>query len=188
MTSFLSREEVLKLGFKSVGKNVLISRCAKIYGASEIVIGNNVRIDDFNVISGKITIGNYVHIAPFGGFFAGDERITIGDYTAISWRVTICSKSDDFSGKTMNNPTVPDKYKNLTNESVAIGKHVILGTASVILPGVTIGEGAAIGASALVNKSCKAWTINAGVPVKYIKDRDRGALSLSKQFEQELQE
>lgn len=188
MTSFLSREEIINLGFKSVGDNVLISRYARIYGASNMVLGNNVRIDDFTVISGKINIGNYVHIAAFGGFFAGNAEIIIGDYSGFSSRVTIYATSDDYSGKTMSNPMIPDKYKNVTNKPIIIGEHVIVGVASIILPGVTLCDGVAIGASSLVNKSCKSWTINTGVPAKYIKDRDKGALSLAKQFEQELQE
>ena len=47
MTSFMSREELEKVGFKSIGENVLISRNATIYGAGNISIGSNVRIDDF---------------------------------------------------------------------------------------------------------------------------------------------
>ncbi|PSU67593.1 hypothetical protein CTM67_20550, partial [Photobacterium phosphoreum] len=66
MMSFYSYEELKKIGFSSFGDNVLISKKASIYGASKIDIGNNVRIDDFCVLScsnGKFNIGNYIHIA-----------------------------------------------------------------------------------------------------------------------------
>lgn len=50
MTSFYSEEELRSIGLKSYGKNVLISRFARIYGAESISIGNNVRIDDFCIL------------------------------------------------------------------------------------------------------------------------------------------
>ena len=53
-TSFYSREELLDLGLKSVGENVRISRKVSIYGAEQISIGDNVRIDDFCILSGII--------------------------------------------------------------------------------------------------------------------------------------
>lgn len=47
MTSFYSEDELKSIGLKTYGENVLISRFARIYGAKNISIGNNVRIDDF---------------------------------------------------------------------------------------------------------------------------------------------
>lgn len=49
--AILTREEVEQMGFASVGENVFISTKASFYGVSKIHIGNNVRIDDFCVIS-----------------------------------------------------------------------------------------------------------------------------------------
>ncbi|EAO54015.1 O-acetyltransferase (cell wall biosynthesis) [Bacillus thuringiensis serovar israelensis ATCC 35646] len=63
MNSFYSQEELKKIGFLSVGKNVLISKKASIYNPGAISIGNHVRIDDFCILSGKITIGSYSHIS-----------------------------------------------------------------------------------------------------------------------------
>jgi serine acetyltransferase len=51
-TSFLSREKLMEIGFKSIGENVLLSSKASIYGPENIEIGNNVRIDDFCILSG----------------------------------------------------------------------------------------------------------------------------------------
>ena len=63
-TSFYSREELAALGLKSYGKNVLISRYCRIYNPQNVVIGDNVRIDDFTIISAwkYLIIGNYFHI------------------------------------------------------------------------------------------------------------------------------
>ena len=61
--AFLSNEELKKLGFKSIGKGVKVSSLASFYYPETIEIGNNSRIDDFCVLSGKIKIGSFVHIA-----------------------------------------------------------------------------------------------------------------------------
>ena len=70
-TSFYTDEELKEIGFKSYGKNVLLSRKTSIYGANNISIGNNVRIDDFCILSGNITLGNYIHIASACLLFGG---------------------------------------------------------------------------------------------------------------------
>ena len=59
-----SRQELLSLGLKKIGNNVLISKDAKLYSPEKISIGNNVRVDDFCILSGSIEIQNNVHLAP----------------------------------------------------------------------------------------------------------------------------
>lgn len=80
-TSFYSEEELKEIGLKSYGKNVLISRNATIYGADKISIGDNVRIDDFCILSGNISLGSYIHIAAYCGLFGGDAGIIMEDFT-----------------------------------------------------------------------------------------------------------
>lgn len=48
---FYTREELERIGFKSIGENVLISDKTSIYSPQNISIGNNVRIDDYCVLS-----------------------------------------------------------------------------------------------------------------------------------------
>ena len=62
MSSFYTREELLKLGFKKIGNNVSLSRYAQIYGIKDIEIGNNVRIDDFCILSGKMFISLLMYV------------------------------------------------------------------------------------------------------------------------------
>jgi galactoside O-acetyltransferase len=175
-------EELNQLGLKKYGKNVLISKKASIYGAENISIGDNVRIDDFCILSGKIDIKSYIHIAAYTALYGGDKGIYIDDFANISSRVSIYSMSDDYSGETMTNPMVPEKYKNITNNKVIIGKHSIIGAGCVALPGVVISEGSSLGALSLINKSTEAWTINAGIPCKYIKDRSKELLKLENEL------
>ena len=182
MTSFYKHDEVQKLGLKSVGNNVLISRKSSIYGASNIIIGDNVRIDDFCILSGKITIGSNIHIAAYSAVYGGDACVQIEDFANISSRVCVYAISDDYSGKTMTNPMIPDEFKNVTQKSVFIGRHVIIGSGSTVLPGLRLEEGTAVGAMSLINRSTKAWTIYAGIPAKELKQRSRDLLDLEKAF------
>ena len=79
-SSFYSEEELLKIGFKSIGKGCLISRKTSFYGVDKISIGNNVRIDDFCILSGNITLGNNIHISAYVALY-GAEGIVFEDYT-----------------------------------------------------------------------------------------------------------
>ena len=185
MNSFYTFDELNELGLASIGDNVLISRKISIYSATKINIGDNVRIDDFCILSGKITIGNYVHIAAYTALYGGDKGIDIHNFTNISSRVSIYSINDDYSGGTMTNPMIPDKFKNIQSEKVVIKKHVIIGSGCVVLPGAVLKEGAAFGAMTLVNRSSEPWSINVGIPFKKIKDRSKKLLKLEKEFRKE---
>ncbi|MBC8214211.1 MAG: acyltransferase [Candidatus Marinimicrobia bacterium] len=172
--AFLSKKQLKQMEFKYLGSNVLISDKASVYNCKNISIGDNSRIDDFCIISsgdGEIEIGKYVHIACFSSLI-GKETIVMEDFSGLSSRVSIYSSSDDYSGNYLTNPTVPEKYCNVVHKPVSLKKHVIIGTGSVILPGVTIGEGTAIGALSLVNKNCKPNMIYSGIPAKLVTKRN----------------
>lgn len=186
MSNYYTRKELKKIGLNSFGENVLLSKKASIYSPDKISLGNNVRIDDFCILSGNITIGNYVHIAPFCGFF-GRFGIEIGDYSTTSSKVMIYSNSDDYSGESLVNPMIPEEYKNLETGKVIIKEHFIIGSGSVILPGVNIETGVAVGALSLVKKDLVSWGIYSGVPVKKIKDRKKDLLELQKKLESGLE-
>ena len=182
--AMLSRLEINALGFRSVGDNVQISDRASFYGASRISIGNNTRIDDFCVFSageGGVFIGAHVHIAVYSSFI-GAGKITISDFCNFSSRVSVYSSNDDYSGAAMTNPTVPDEYTGVLNAEVYLGRHVIVGSGSVILPGIILEDGVAVGALSLVNRNCEAFGIYAGNPARRIKERKRDLLQLEKEF------
>lgn len=180
----LSREFVKEMGFVSVGENVQISDRASFYNVSKIALGNNVRIDDFCVLSaglGGITIGNYIHIGVFSSLI-GAGKITLSNFCNISSRVSIYSSNDDYSGSAMTNPTVPSQYTRVNHADIFFGEHVIVGSGSVILPGITLEEGVAVGALSLVTKDCEAFGIYAGSPARHIKKRKRDLLEVEKIF------
>lgn len=182
MTTFYSENELKLLGIKRCGENVLISRNAIIYKPGDLEIGSNVRIDDFTTISGKIVLGNYVHIAQSCSLFGGKTGIVMEDFSGLSSHVTIYATSNDYSGNFLTNPTVPAQYTCGIEAAVNLGKHVIVGSMSVILPGVTIPIGCSIGAGSLCNKSLVEWGIYAGTPVRRIKDRSKHLLQLEEEL------
>jgi galactoside O-acetyltransferase len=128
-------------------------------------------------------IGNHIHIAVYTSLI-GAGKITLSDFCNLSSRVTIYSSNDDYPGETMTNPTVPDVYTGVKHADVYMGKHVIIGSGSVILPGVRLEDGVAVGALSFVKKSCNAFGIYAGNPAKFIKKRKRNLLKLELQLSQ----
>lgn len=184
MNSFYSPEELKNLGLMKYGENVLISRKCSIYGAEHISLGNNVRIDDFCILSGNIKLGSFVHIAAASLLYGGRAGICFEDYTTISSRGAVYALSDDYSGQAMTNPTVPEEFTSVIEAPVTIAKHCIIGSGCTILPGVTLAEGCSVGSMSLVNRSTEAWGIYAGIPARRIKDRSRKLLEYCAEFEQ----
>ena len=178
--SYYSDDELRALGIADFGERVRISRKASLYGCERMRFGSDVRIDDFAVLSageGGIELGSYVHVAVFS-LLVGKARITLEDFAGLSSRVSIYSSSDDYTGKWMTNPTVPEQYTGVKHAEVRLGRHVIIGANTVILPGTRIEEGAAVGAQSLVHGRCQAFTTYSGVPARKIATRKNRVLEL----------
>lgn len=180
-TSFLTLEEISELGLKEVGRNVLISRYARLYSPDKISIGNNVRIDDFCILSGNLTIGSNVHISSHVALF-GAEGIIIEDYSGISSNSLVYSAMDDFSGNYLIGPIHPKEYTHVTGGIVKIEKYVQIGANCVIFPNLTIGEGSVIGACSQVRHNVGEWGVYYGTPVKRYKDREKGLLNYAEKY------
>lgn len=189
MSNFLNEEEVAGLGLRRYGKNVLIGRHAVIYNPDQLELGNDVRIDDFTIISGKVIMGSYIHVSQFCGIYGGDKGIIMEDFSGLSAKCSVYAVSDDYTGLSMTNPMVPAKYKpTAISKAVHIGKHAIIGCNSVVLPGVDIPEGAAVGSLSCVTHSLEPWSINTGIPAKKKSDRHRDILELEMQFWKEKEQ
>jgi acetyltransferase-like isoleucine patch superfamily enzyme len=173
--SFYTNEEIKAMGFKSFGENVLISRFARFYSPEKMEFGNNVRIDDFCILSGNIMLGNYIHISAYTSLY-GRFGIEINDFSGLSPRCTIFSATDDFSGEFMIGPLINSKNTNVVGGKVTIHKHCQLGCNCVILPDVEIKEGVAVGAMSLVLNDLESWGIYKGIPATYLKKRSKKLL------------
>lgn len=180
MDSFYTLEELNSIGFRSLGSNVKVSRKASIYGAGNISIGSNTRIDDFCCLvagEGGIEIGSHVHIA-FFCVIVGNGGVVIKDFAGVSSRTAIYSATDDYTGEYLTNPTIPMEYLGISTGRVILNKHVLIGTGSTILPNVNIGEGCSLGAHSLVLKDLEPWGMYVGSPVRRIRDRKTNLLKL----------
>jgi len=180
--AYYTQEQLIMMRFKSIGKNVKISDKASIYDCDLIEIGDNSRIDDFCVISGQIKIGRNVHITPMCLVAGGEKGIVFEDFTTIAYGVQVFTQSDDYSGETMTNSTVPKEYKSELMKEVVLKRYSIVGAGSIIMPGVVLEEGTSIGAMSLVLKSTEPWGIYVGNPAKRLKHRKKDLLDLEREY------
>ena len=172
-SGYYRSNELKKFGFKKVGINVKIAKNCTIIGLKNISLGNNVRIDSNVVIaanSGYLKLENYIHIGA-GCYLGCGGGIAFSNFSGLSQGVHIYSSSGDFSGRSLNHPTVPKKYQVVNSAPVFLKEHVIIGTGSVILPGVTIGKGSSVGALSFVPRSLDEWSVYFGVPARKISRR-----------------
>jgi maltose O-acetyltransferase len=136
------RAESLRAQFASCGRNVSIQWPVVINGADKLSVADDVSINAF------------VHVWAQGG-------VTIGQSTLIASHVAITS---------LTHATDSEEYsKSLVSKPVEIGRNVWIGTHAVILPGVKIGDGAIVGAGAVVNRDVAAGDVVAGVPAASIR-------------------
>lgn len=182
---YLTEVNLKYAGFRRLGKNVRIHNRASIYGTENISIGDNVRIDDFVIIiaTGQVEIGNHVSIPNFC-YLGATYGVCLEDFVTLAPGVKIFTSSDDYSGERLTGPTVPREFTGGKAGKVTLGRYVIIGAGSVILPGCVIGEGCSVGALSLVVKDLEPWGVYAGIPVLRLKDRKRDLLALVKQLEE----
>ena len=135
----------------------------KIIGLDNIDFGKNIIIDDFVLIYAqeKMKIGNYVHIANFTSITAS-KHIMLGDYSAISQGCRLLTATDDFKDWGFGNSTINNEFRHLKSGKIEIGNFCIIGANSVVLPNVTIGEGATVGANSVITKDLDPWGIYIG--------------------------
>jgi dTDP-4-amino-4,6-dideoxy-D-glucose acyltransferase len=170
--------------FAAVGDHVAIDPTARVIGAGRVSLGSHVRIDAFVLLSagpGGIEIGDYVHIGAHG-FIAGSAPIQIGDLVGISGRVSIYSSTDEYSGEGIVGPTIPPELRRVTDAPVMVGKNSAIGAGSVLLPGVTLAEGAGVGAMSLVRDDVGPFEMVAGIPARRIGTRARTLRELERKL------
>lgn len=157
---------------KYLGENVIIGEYVKIINPDMIEIGDFSRIDDFSLLVGGsgITIGKYVHIAS-GVYVTGGGKLIMEDFSGVAMGSKIITGSDNYLGECITNPQTPLhlKEKHIIKGTTLIKKHAILGVNTVVMPKITIGEGAATGVGTIVTKDLDDWTVYIGVSKFYKK-------------------
>lgn len=180
---YMDDNELSSLGLKYCGKNVKISKLAIIHNPELTEIGDNTRIDNFCVLTGRVKLGNHVHLSLFTYIGGGKDGVTLENYCTCAYHCTIITATDDYSLSALTSATVPDEYKNVSYGPVLMKKYSILGAYSLVMPGVVINEGCSFGAYSFVNKSTDAWTMYAGVPIKRLRENSKECVQKAAQLE-----
>ena len=100
------------------------------------------------------------------------------DFSGLSAGCRLITGSDDFSGASLTNLTIPKEFRNITVGKIHIGKHAILGSNVVVMPNVSIGEGCVVSAGAIVNKDLEPWSVYAGYNPKKVASRDKARIQV----------
>jgi len=154
---FFDRESL-----KKCGENVIIGKTVRIRQPELVEIGDNCIIDDFTLISGRVQLGDYVHIGSSCSLQAGMAGISIESFTGIGAGVRIFAVSSDFIRCSFDSACYPrDLTYGAIKKQVTIGEHSLIGANSVILPGVSLPEGFACAALSKIesNKDYKPWSL-----------------------------
>lgn len=168
---YMTETELMARGFVQVGKNTKISRKCSFYGCDGW-IGHDVRIDDFCIIKGRVTLHPFVHLAAYCMVSGAHAPVVLKDFVGVAARATILSGSDDYSADTLGNPCTPPDYTTIIKGPVTIGLGTMVGAHVVILPNVTIGEGASIGSGCVIARDVpNGGVVRMAPPI--LKDRRR---------------
>ena len=172
---FMSNQELKRLGFGKLGKNILISKNTTIVGAKNIFLGDNVRIDPFTFLlcpKGYIKIEKFTHIASHV-FIAGHNGFKLGKFCGLGAGTKIYTSSEDYTGEGICNLNLSQKnklnfkkFQKLNEKKVFIGSHINIGANSVILPGTKIENNSSVAANSLINGKLKGGFIYSGKPLK----------------------
>ncbi|MCI0482872.1 MAG: acyltransferase, partial [Candidatus Dadabacteria bacterium] len=156
----------------AMGKNVLIDLGVTIWNPKNLSIGDFSHIDTNVKIeaSDSIRIGSYVHVAS-NALLQGRGTLMIGDYADIAAGSLVYSGVNHYTDSRTDrfyemSSCAPAERQFVRCAPVRIGKSAFIGLNSVVMPGVTIGEGAIVGACSFVNSDIPPFKIAAGAPAR----------------------
>ena len=154
---------------KRFGHGVQVARGAMVKHAETIEIGDGVFVGEQSFIQGRYdgtcVIGDYTWLGPHSYFDARD--LVIGNY--VGWGPGAKVLGSEHTGVPAD---LPITQTDLAIRSVRIGAWVDIGVNAVLLPGVTVGKGAIVGAGAVVTRDVEPFAVVAGVPARFLRWRD----------------
>ena len=168
---FAVRQRLYRPFFQRMGKGVLVDPQVRIQGFS------NISVDDFSYLGwglelhateGSIQIGKRCHLT---GWILGHEGVSIGDYVACGGSLLSATDSHH-EGHRMAGSMIPMEQRNLRRGKIVVEKDAFISRQTVIMPGVTIGEGAVVAPFSTVVGKVKPWTVVSGTPARQIGMRD----------------
>lgn len=183
--SYLTQEELKRLNLKYCGKNVMVSSLARIYAPEKVELHDYCRIDDFCVLTGRVTLGRHVHLALYTHIGGTDFGVTMEDHSECAYRCAVITHSSDYTLATLHSPSVPEAYKSGRAGAVLIRKYCLIGYNSLVMPGVTLEEGCSFGAFSYINKSTQPWGLYSGNPAVRIRENSKECVRLAQKLEKE---
>lgn len=179
---FYTVEELAALGVEA-HPSARITHGAMFFGVGRIAIGEHARVDTGCILTGDIEIGRRVHIAPYCVLY-GKYGIRMGDYATMSLMSVIHSEADDYSGRSLIGPQVPEECRPFVHRAaVNIGRCVGIGGKVTVLPGVTLRDGCVVAAHSLVKDDCEEDWIYGGTPARKLKQREKDLWHLVRNLE-----
>ncbi len=154
----------------SIGEGTNIERFCRIAGGTQgrVSIGRNCHIASSVVIrsfDGNIRIGDHV-LLNYGCILLGNGGIDVGEDTKLAPYCVLAASNHRFDV-----PTIPIREQGCSSRGIRIGKDVWLGAHCTVLDGVQIGDGAVIGAGAVVTKDIPPFAVAVGVPASVVRYR-----------------
>lgn len=159
--------------FKKIGDDTFVSLNVEIRRPQFFEIGSFCAIDSYFYCTTQVEIGDYVHIGPFVSIIGGATgKLIMKDFAGFSAGCRIVCATDEYLGEGLTGPRIPNEFKgDIYSAPVVCERFSLLGTNTVVLPGVHLAEGSVVGANSLVTKSTEPWTIYVGSPAKPLKLR-----------------
>ena len=151
-------------------------------------VGHGVYVMPGTIMDAGCRVGSYTFI----GYSCSVGRATIGRYTSIANYVSVGPGEHDAGGVATSSRFSKDVFGELTAKPVTVGNDVWIGVDAIIRRGVTVGDGAIVGANSFVSKDVPPFTVVAGSPARVIRPRftpeQAAAIGASKWWELELDE
>jgi len=155
------------------GIDVRIDPLAVIKRPDILVVGNHIAIDCFAYVSTKVTLADWVHIAPFVSIIGGTySELTVGSFTVLAAGARIICATDDWKSS-MICSFVPIEYRNIITKPIVIGDFAGVATNAVVMPGVTMARGSMAAANSLLMKDTVEWGVYMGTPARLVGYRNK---------------
>jgi acetyltransferase-like isoleucine patch superfamily enzyme len=155
--------------FRFLGEGVVFEPTVLVFHLENIEIGDNVYVGHYSILKGYYKNTMIIRAGTWIGqqcFFHSAGGLTIGKNVGIGPAVKIITSSHTEEG--IKKPILHSKIK---FSPVIIEDDCDLGVGAIILPGVTVGQGAQVGAGAVVSKNVPPYSVVAGVPAQVIRMR-----------------
>ena len=156
---FYTKQELIDIGFVSVGEDTRVSNKSVFHDIKDSSIGDCVRIDDFSTLKGQVNIGNHVHIASFCSISGTGASIKIGDFSGMSTHCSLFTAIEDFINPTLTSPSINSEFSTTIFGNIIMEEASKLGSGCILLPNITIGFGATVSANTIVSTNVKEGAI-----------------------------